>query len=135
MAVQAPGASPAATLPAIHDVAPHLAPRILSKPAETLNKDWSYRDRPFLGERLEHLRSVALAESPVHADGLLRHCTADEKEALMTYMRGETEIHHPPNFIKATMPVMQRAIVEQFHKLHIETTLTATIPCMQLDAR
>ncbi|KAG3114206.1 hypothetical protein PI124_g6990 [Phytophthora idaei] len=44
------------------------------------------------------------------------------------YMRGDLELIHPPSFIKEIMPVLERAMVEQFHAMHIETTLIAEVP-------
>ncbi|KAG2903430.1 hypothetical protein PC114_g12282 [Phytophthora cactorum] len=68
---------------------------------------------------------MAIANSPVRVDALLCLSTPDETEALLANLRGDPDIYHPPTFMKETMPVGHRAIVEQFHEAHIEATLTA----------
>ncbi|KAG3082452.1 hypothetical protein PC122_g10930 [Phytophthora cactorum] len=76
---------------------------------------------------------MAIANSPVRVDALLCLSTPDETEALLANLRGDPDIYHPPTFMKETMPVGHRAIVEQFHEAHIEATLTADVPsCVPL---
>ncbi|EGZ12141.1 hypothetical protein PHYSODRAFT_379010, partial [Phytophthora sojae] len=74
------------------------------------------------------LQAAALKASRVHSDSMLRERTPVETQALMAYFRGDLDLRHPPLFLKATMPVLQRAMVEQFHETHVEATLTADIP-------
>ncbi|KAE9292768.1 hypothetical protein PF008_g24978 [Phytophthora fragariae] len=50
-----------------------------------------------------------------------------ETETLLAYLNETLELPHPPNFIKATLPVLQRAIIEQYHGIHLETPLTADV--------
>ncbi|KAG3128181.1 hypothetical protein PI126_g21508 [Phytophthora idaei] len=48
-------------------------------------------------------------------------------------MQGDRDIHHPPTFMKETMPFGHRAIVEQFDEAQIEATLSADVPsCVPL---
>jgi len=37
------------------------------------------------------------------------------------------ELPHSPKFLKATMTLLQRAMLEQFHESHVEKTLTADV--------
>lgn len=109
-------------------VAGNWTPRERQMLLATLGKDWSARGE--LAEPVEtaRLRTVALEVSPVHQDDALRTRTEDETKALLAYLNGELELPHAPNFIKATMPVLQRAMIEQYHESHIEATLTAGVP-------
>ncbi|KAG6944856.1 hypothetical protein JG687_00017602 [Phytophthora cactorum] len=51
-----------------------------------------------------------------------------EEKTLIAYTRGEIELRHPTGFIKTTLPVMQRAILEDFHRTHVEYALAADVP-------
>lgn len=103
-------------------------PQDLDKLQATMNKNWSTPLDQTLNPELARLRAVALTATDVHPVALLRPRTDDETAALLAYLRGDMELPHPPSFLKATMPVMQRAIVEQFHEQHVEKTLTAHVP-------
>ncbi|KAG1692117.1 hypothetical protein DVH05_025739 [Phytophthora capsici] len=103
-------------------------PATQAKLDRTLARDWSTPLVDVASEEVLHLRSVALAEAHVHADATLRTQTDIETEAFMAYLRGELEIPHPPNFLKSTMPVVQRSMVEEFHEVHLDGILTADIP-------
>ncbi|KAE9022593.1 hypothetical protein PR001_g11599 [Phytophthora rubi] len=50
-----------------------------------------------------------------------------ETEALMAYANKQLELPHAPRFLKATMPLLQRAMLEQYHEAFIEVTLTAEV--------
>ncbi|KAE9259887.1 hypothetical protein PF008_g33250 [Phytophthora fragariae] len=69
-----------------------------------------------------------MAPSKVHAGGALRERTEAETSALLHYLDLSLELPHPPTFLKATLPILQRAMVEQFHERHCEMMLTADIP-------
>ncbi|OWZ13982.1 hypothetical protein PHMEG_00012613 [Phytophthora megakarya] len=103
-------------------------PSDLAKLKRTLEKDWKLTPPEAKTPAESQLREVAIKPSNVHAHDALRSRTQLESEALLAYLRGEIELRHPPNFLKATMPVLQRAIIEQFHEQHIEKTLTARVP-------
>ncbi|KAH7473968.1 uncharacterized protein KRP23_8105 [Phytophthora ramorum] len=60
-------------------------------------------------------------------DGVLRQRSAIETKALLAYLNGELELPHAPTFLKATMPLLQRALMEQFHETHVEAALTAAV--------
>eukprot|EP00644_Phytophthora_capsici_P002168 jgi/Phyca11/114672/e_gw1.27.278.1 len=77
---------------------------------------------------MARLRQIALATAPVHEDAKLRRRTSSETEAFMAYLAGTLELPHPPNFLKSTLTVRQRAVIEQFHETHLEVTLTAAVP-------
>jgi hypothetical protein len=94
---------------------------------ETLGKDWSTPIPMLESPTTATLRTTALAETDVRQDGSLRLRTELETQALLAYLNGALEIPHAPNFLKATMPLLQRAMMEQFHEMHIETALTADI--------
>ncbi|KAE9328882.1 hypothetical protein PF008_g16065 [Phytophthora fragariae] len=68
-----------------------------------------------------------MAPSAVHTDLALRQRTQVETEALLAYINETLELPHPPVFLKATLPVLQRAMLEQFHENHLETMLTADV--------
>ncbi|KAG2861103.1 hypothetical protein PC129_g16377 [Phytophthora cactorum] len=46
----------------------------------------------------------------------------------MTYVSGKIELRHPPVFLKAALPVVQRTILEDFHLSPLEQRLTAGVP-------
>ncbi|KAG6616070.1 uncharacterized protein IUM83_03737 [Phytophthora cinnamomi] len=115
-------------LSTIRQLKPDLPPDVLAKLSNTLEKDWNTSRKLQLSPELESLQAVALKESRVHSDYMLRERTPVETQALMAYFRGDLDLRHPPSFLKATMPVIQRAMVEQFHETHVEATLTADIP-------
>ncbi|KAE9339352.1 hypothetical protein PF008_g11610 [Phytophthora fragariae] len=79
-------------------------------------------------DHLAVLHTIAVDPSEVHLDTALRSRTESETEALLAYLNGTVELPHAPNFLKATMPLLQRAMMEQFHETHIEVTLMADIP-------
>ncbi|OWZ15500.1 hypothetical protein PHMEG_00010842 [Phytophthora megakarya] len=94
----------------------------------TLAKDWTSPRSSIPNSENDAFHVTALAETDTHTDDHLRPRTPQESAALLAYFRGELEIDHPPNFLKATMPVIQRAMVEQFHEAHVEYSLTALTP-------
>ncbi|KAE9285083.1 hypothetical protein PR003_g26681 [Phytophthora rubi] len=79
-------------------------------------------------EVLAKLREVVLTRSEVHEDEHIRLPTEQETTVLVAYLNGELELPHAPLFLKATMPLLQRAMIEQFHETHVEVTLTAHVP-------
>ncbi|KAE9288669.1 hypothetical protein PR003_g25749, partial [Phytophthora rubi] len=94
---------------------------------QTLASDWVQSTAPTDTADQAHMRAVAMAESPVHVDSALRERTALETETMLAYMNQTLELPHPPNVVKATMPVLQRAMVEQYHETHLEATLAADV--------
>ncbi|KAG3080468.1 hypothetical protein PC122_g11761 [Phytophthora cactorum] len=78
----------------------------------------------------EHAKFLGTAHgSPAsHDDEHLRPMSTVEEKTLIAYTRGEIELRHPTGFIKTTLPVMQRAILEDFHRTHVEYALTADVP-------
>ncbi|KAG6961641.1 hypothetical protein JG688_00008983 [Phytophthora aleatoria] len=79
---------------------------------------------------------TAQASSAVHNNAHLRKLTATEADTLLAYLRGEIELRHPPSFIKAVLSVLQRAILEDFHRTYVEYSLTADVPAgVQLGRR
>ncbi|KAE9025735.1 hypothetical protein PR001_g12353 [Phytophthora rubi] len=91
-------------------------------------KDWAtLTDRTWAdGER--ELYNVAMEPAEVMRDGSTRSMTVAEERALLAYMRGELELPHPPNFIKATLSHLHRALLEDIHEAHFNVTLTANLP-------
>ncbi|KAE9205299.1 hypothetical protein PF005_g13448 [Phytophthora fragariae] len=91
-------------------------------------KDWAtLTDRTWAdGER--ELYNVAMEPAEVMRDGSTRPMTVAEERALLAYMRGELELTHPPNFIKATLSHLHRALLEDIHEAHVNVTLTANLP-------
>ncbi|KAE9321743.1 hypothetical protein PF008_g17747 [Phytophthora fragariae] len=73
------------------------------------------------------MRKLALAPSEVHGHGALRPLQDQETAVLLAYLDKSLELPHAPNFLKATLPLIQRAMVEQFHESHLEVTLTADV--------
>ncbi|KAE9275066.1 hypothetical protein PF008_g29436 [Phytophthora fragariae] len=94
---------------------------------ETLAKPWHLPTAGPSTGPLATLHAIAVAPSEVHLDTALRDRTKSETEALLAYLNGSLELPHAPNFLKATMPLLHRAMVEQFHETHMEVTLTADI--------
>ncbi|KAG3027845.1 hypothetical protein PC121_g9293 [Phytophthora cactorum] len=78
----------------------------------------------------EHAKFLGTAHgSPAsHDDEHLRPMSTVEEKTLIAYTRGEIELRHPTGFIKTTLPVMQRAILEDFHRTHVEYALAADVP-------
>ncbi|KAE8979925.1 hypothetical protein PR002_g24277 [Phytophthora rubi] len=93
----------------------------------TLAQAWGESSAPVDTTDQPLLRKVAMAPSKVHANDALRARTKQETQALLQYLNRTLELPHPPNFLKATLPLLQRAMVEQFHETHCEVTLTADI--------
>ncbi|KAE9324915.1 hypothetical protein PR003_g16617 [Phytophthora rubi] len=93
----------------------------------TLAKDWHSTSEPVDTPEQATLRKVAVAPSEVHADTALRQKTATELEVLLDYLSGSLELPHPPNFAKAVLPLLQRAMLEQYHETHHEEMLTADV--------
>ncbi|KAF1784939.1 hypothetical protein GQ600_7906 [Phytophthora cactorum] len=58
-------------------------------------------------------------------DQHLRSMHSLEGQALLAYLSGAIELRHPPNFQKAIMPAIQRAIIEDLHRSHVECSLVA----------
>ncbi|KAE9282813.1 hypothetical protein PR003_g27303 [Phytophthora rubi] len=94
---------------------------------ETLACDWISPSTPVDTPAQANMRRVAMEPSKVHANTALRARTQMEAETLLAYLNETLELPHPPNFIKATLPVLQRAIIEQYHGIHLETPLTADV--------
>nr|KAE8945109.1 hypothetical protein PF009_g5251 [Phytophthora fragariae] len=93
----------------------------------TLAKDWHSTSEPVDTPEQATLLKVAVAPSEVHADTALRQKTATELEVLLDYLSGSLELPHPPNFAKAVLPLLQRAMLEQYHETHHEEMLTADV--------
>ncbi|KAE8884878.1 hypothetical protein PF008_g3092 [Phytophthora fragariae] len=93
----------------------------------TLHQDWNASSTQVLSEETAQLRQIALADTELHQDHALRQRTALETKALLAYLHGDLELPHAPTFLKATMPLLQRAMLEQFHETHMEVTLTADV--------
>nr|KAE8930573.1 hypothetical protein PF009_g19343 [Phytophthora fragariae] len=114
-----------------------------ANPPTTIAGTWSPRERKLLLSTLAHdweassapvdtpeqalFRTVALATSKVHANNALRDRSKQETDTLLQYLDKTLERPHPPNFAKATLPLLQRAMLEQFHEKHCEVMLTADI--------
>ncbi|KAE9308609.1 hypothetical protein PR003_g20705 [Phytophthora rubi] len=94
----------------------------------TLAQDWATSTAPTDTPEQAILRQVAMAPSKVHMDVALRERTVQETCALLQYLDRTLELPHPPTFLKATLPILQRAMVEQFHERHCEVMLTADNP-------
>jgi hypothetical protein len=73
------------------------------------------------------LRRVALTSVEIREDTELRPRIAQETQTLLAYVQGVLELPHSPKFLKATMTLLQRAMLEQFHESHVEKTLTADV--------
>lgn len=93
----------------------------------TLAHPWHVPSTAIPTGRLAILHQTAMDSSKVHAAGALRPRTPVETEALLAYLNGSLELPHAPNFLKATMPRIQRAMLEEFHESHLEVTLTADV--------
>ncbi|KAG2766978.1 hypothetical protein Pcac1_g21816 [Phytophthora cactorum] len=119
---------PGLDLPSILHLKPSSVAGLLDKLPRTLDKGWDNPATPDLDEDMAKLRELAEQPSLVHADSTLREPTATETAALMDDLNGDLELMHPPNFLKATMTVLQRAMMEQFREKHIKVTLTADVP-------
>ncbi|KAL4106604.1 hypothetical protein PRIC1_004651 [Phytophthora ramorum] len=113
------------------------APRAITgqwKPRErhlllsTLAKDWQVTNVPEDSAHHATLRQVAIAPSEVRDDTSLRLLTATQMETLLAYLNGELELQYAPTFLKATLPLLQRAMLEQFHESHVEVLLTTDVP-------
>ncbi|KAG1690596.1 hypothetical protein DVH05_027947 [Phytophthora capsici] len=116
------------TIPTIRQRYPNWDPMLLDKLERTLNRDWAGQNFHPLTANLARLKDIATTPSKVHSDGKLRTRTTEETEALLAYLRGDISLTRPPFFLKATMPVLQRAIIDHFHGRHVEATLAAEIP-------
>ncbi|KAE9183220.1 hypothetical protein PF004_g24011 [Phytophthora fragariae] len=103
-------------------------PLLQKRLINTMVKDWAtLTDRTWVdGER--ELFNVAMEPAEVMRDGSTRPMTVAEERALLAYMRGELELPHPPNFIKATLSPLHRAMLEDIHEAHFNVTLTANLP-------
>jgi hypothetical protein len=128
-AVSQGGISPSAAkaLPLVTKIAGGWKPRQLNKLLETLAKEWATTSRSSDSAEQEKLREVAMTETEIRLDDALRQRTEMETKALLAYLNGTLEIPHAPVFLKATMPLIQRAMMEQFHESHVEFTLTADV--------
>ncbi|KAE8904446.1 hypothetical protein PF003_g11802 [Phytophthora fragariae] len=93
----------------------------------TLAQDWEASSTPVDTPEQALLRTVALAPSKVHANNALRERSKPETDTLLQNLDKTLELPHPPNFAKATLPLLQRAMLEQFHEKHCEVMLTADI--------
>ncbi|KAE8962628.1 hypothetical protein PR003_g30773 [Phytophthora rubi] len=94
---------------------------------DTLARGWHKTHEPQESVYMKQLREVSLKPSAVHTDEALRPRTEMETEALLAYINKKLELPHAPTFLKATMPLIQRAMLEQFHEAHVEVTLTAVV--------
>ncbi|KAG2986724.1 hypothetical protein PC121_g22180 [Phytophthora cactorum] len=94
----------------------------------TSDLDWTGPTDSILAD--DHKEWIEGAQVPikVHDDAHLRTMTTLEEQTLLVYLKGDTELRHPPEFLKATLPVTQRAIIEDFHGHFVDYTLTADIP-------
>ncbi|KAG6946531.1 hypothetical protein JG687_00016643 [Phytophthora cactorum] len=94
----------------------------------TSDLDWTGPTDSILAD--DHKEWIEGAQVPikVHDDAHLRTMTTLEEQTLLVYLKGDTELRHPPEFLKATLPVAQRAIIEDFHSHFVDYTLTADIP-------
>ncbi|KAG2763972.1 hypothetical protein PC129_g21844 [Phytophthora cactorum] len=94
----------------------------------TRDRDWTGPEDPALTPEQQELVDAAQATTAVHDDDHLWELTPLEDRAFRPYLRGEIELRHPPGFLKATLSVMQRAIIEDFHSHYVDYYLTADIP-------
>ncbi|KAE9313935.1 hypothetical protein PR003_g19374 [Phytophthora rubi] len=103
-------------------------PLLQKRLINTMVKDWAtLTDRTWVdGER--ELFNVAMEPAEVMRDGSTRPMTVAEERALLAYMRGELELPHTPNFIKATLSPLHRAMLEDIHEAHFNVTLTTNLP-------
>lgn len=120
---QATGLAPVPTT-----IAGKWSPRHKQLLLETLACDWISPSTPVDTPAQANMRKVAMEPSKVHANTALRARTQMETETLLAYLNETLELPHPPNFIKATLPVLQRAIIEQYHGSHLETPLSGRGP-------
>ncbi|KAE9020703.1 hypothetical protein PR002_g12453 [Phytophthora rubi] len=103
-------------------------PLLQKRMVSTMLKDWTALTTKVWTEDERVLRDTALAPVDVTRDGSIRAMTTAEGQALLMYMRGGLELQHPPNFIKATMSPLHRAMIEDFHEGNFNVTLTANLP-------
>lgn len=94
---------------------------------QTLGRKWSGPEMPELTDAQAALLLVAQEPASVHDDEHLRPLRPMEEHTLLAYLQGEIKLRHPPNFIKATFPVLQRAIIEDYHRHYVEYALTADV--------
>ncbi|KAE9032283.1 hypothetical protein PR003_g11135, partial [Phytophthora rubi] len=81
----------------------------------TMLRDWSSITSKSWADEDQRLRDVAMTPVDVKRGENIREMTADESQVLLAYVRGELELPHPPNFIKATMTPLHRAMLEDIH--------------------
>ncbi|KAE9007060.1 hypothetical protein PR001_g17058 [Phytophthora rubi] len=93
----------------------------------TLDRDWHLSHEPTSDGMMGVMRDTALRHSAVHSDTALRPRTDMETQTLLAYLGKELELPHPPIFLKATMQLLERAAIEQFHEVHCEVMLTAAV--------
>ncbi|KAE9307770.1 hypothetical protein PF008_g21151 [Phytophthora fragariae] len=93
----------------------------------TMLRDWSSITSKSWADEDQRLRDVAMTPVDVKRGENIREMTADESQVLLAYGRGELELPHPPNFIKATMTPLHRAMLEDIHEVHFNATLTANL--------
>ncbi|KAE9236142.1 hypothetical protein PF002_g11316 [Phytophthora fragariae] len=94
---------------------------------QSLDMDWHESNAPVDSADSAKLRKVAMAESDVRADDAHRSMTAVEMKTLLAYVSQDLELPHAPVFLKATHPLIQRVMLEQFHATHAEVQLTVDV--------
>lgn len=103
-------------------------PLLQKKLVATMTRDWdTYTVATWTDEERE-MRAVAFAPTEVRLEQNLRSLTDSEAKVLLAYTRGDLELPHPPNFVKATMEPLHRAMLEDIHEAHFNATLTANLP-------
>lgn len=95
---------------------------------ETLGRYWAQQHETHMTADVLEMRRIAPTESEVRKDDAIRSLTEQETKVLLAYLGGQLELPRTPNFLKATMPLLRRAMLEQFHETHMEVTLMDAVP-------
>ncbi|KAL4165625.1 hypothetical protein KRP22_014335 [Phytophthora ramorum] len=94
----------------------------------TLMADWDDTDSTLWTEDEAAMRQEAMATANASCDESVRVCTQRENTILLTYLRNGLDLPHPPNFVKEILIGEHRAMLEDMHEAHFNSTLTAVVP-------
>ncbi|OWZ12346.1 hypothetical protein PHMEG_00014511 [Phytophthora megakarya] len=94
----------------------------------TMMYDWSSSDNNSMSVEYKAMKADALAPAAARCDGNLREWTQRENYIVASYLNGDLQLPHPPNFIKEVLVSEHRAMMEDMHEQHFYLTLPASLP-------